>query len=99
MSTRRAELYLHISDSSFSVLKNEFDDPPEVYSLFDEFFQHEVYDRPYVLKLLGTAKGENGDSWKIRRLAALMLEHQIVSLPVGNIQEFDFLFTCLNLKP
>ena len=98
MTKSSTALYLHISDPLFAVLKTEFDDSPEVYHMFDEFFQHGTYNRTYALKLLGRAKAKNLDSWKIRRLAALMLEHQLVNLPVDNIQEFDFFFTCLKIK-
>ena len=41
---------------------------------------------------------ENGTSWDIRRLAVLMLEHQILKIHPDNLDEFDFLLTRLNLK-
>lgn len=37
--------------------------------------------------------------WEIRRLAILMLEHQILKLDPANISEFDFLLRQLGLKP
>ena len=37
-------------------------------------------------------------SWDVRRLAILMLEHQILKLSVDDCDEFDFLFTELRLK-
>src|SRR5437762_3973717 len=89
-------LYAHIADPLFAVLKTEFNDSPEVYHLFDEFLQHETYDRAYALQLLDRAK--QTDAWHIRRLAALMLEHQLVQLPIDRSEEFALLFTRLNIK-
>lgn len=88
-------LYAHIADPLFTVLQTEFNDSPEVYHLFDEFFQHPAYERAYALQLLETAK--RTDSWHIRRLAALMLEHQLVQLPIDRSEEFELLFTRLNI--
>jgi len=85
------EAYPHISDPLFAILKIEFNGSPEVYHFFDEFFRHRGYDRVFALKLIETSRGDHADSWDIRRLAALMLEHQILSLSVANVREFDFL--------
>jgi hypothetical protein len=98
MGQSNGAVYLHISDPLFTVLKTEFNDSPEVYNLFDEFFQHKAYDRAYALKLLEKSKARETTSWNIRRLAALMLEHQMVNLPVDRIQEFDFFFARLKIK-
>lgn len=98
MSENTATSYPHIPDPLCSILRTEFEDSPLVYSLFDDFFAHESYDRPYALKLLDSASGRNQELFEIRRLAVLMLEHQIVLLPVDSTEEFDFIFTCLNIK-
>src|SRR4051812_28106081 len=86
------------TDSLFNLLATEFDDALRAYDLFNEFLQCRFYSRSYSVKLLSVAKGEAGDAWEIRRLATLMLEHQLSKLPAEAIDEFDLLFTRLNLK-
>lgn len=67
--------------------------------LFDEFLRQETYSQSLCLRLLAVASQGTGVSWDTRRLAVLMLEHQILKLPPDNIDNFDFLFTQLKLKP
>ncbi|MGH9425812.1 MAG: hypothetical protein ACRD2L_05830, partial [Terriglobia bacterium] len=45
------------------------------------------------------AKQRSDVPWDIRRLAILMLEHQILKLHSDEVDEFDFLLAQLNLKP
>lgn len=98
MGPNRDTLYSHIPNSLFAVLKTEFHAATEVYDLFDEFLRHKSYDRAYALKLLERAKGTGLDSWNVRRLATLMLEHQIVNLSAASIEEFDLFFVRLGIK-
>jgi hypothetical protein len=83
----------------FNIPATEFDDPLRAQELFKAFLQCPSYSRSLLLKLLEAAKGESGDDWEIRRLAALMLEHQVLKIPPEEIEEFDFLLTALKLKP
>ena len=85
--------YLH------KLLATEFDDINPSSELFDEFLQHPTYNRSFCLRLLTLARQSAGLFWEMRRLAVLMLEHQILKLPLDKIDEFDFLLTRLNLKP
>lgn len=85
-------------DRLFNTLATEFDDPLRAYDLFNAFLQCSSYSRALLLKLLGMARGESGDAWELRRLAVLMLEHQVLKIPPENIEEFDLLLTDLNLK-
>ena len=85
-------------DDFLDLLKAEFDDPHSADRLFEELLRHETYDRTFCLKLFEVAKQTGGAAWEIRRLAILMLEHQILKLDPANSKEFDFLFTQLNLK-
>ena len=80
------------------LLKTEFADARAAMLLFAELLQHETYDRGFCLRLFESAKQTGGATWDIRRLAILMLEHQILKLDPANLEEFDFLFTQLNLK-
>jgi hypothetical protein len=80
------------------LLKTEFADARAARRLFAELFQHETYNRGFCLKLFEVANEADGAAWEIRRLAILMLEHQILKLDPDDSKEFDFLFTQLNLK-
>jgi len=85
-------------DRLLSLLTTQFDDTPQAYVLFDEFLQHSSYSRSLCLKLLAVARQGNGMPWDIRRLAVLMLEHQTLKIHPDNLDDFNFLFTHLNLK-
>jgi len=80
------------------LLKAEFADARAAHRLFAELIEQETYDRSFCLKLFEVANEAGGAAWEIRRLAILMLEHQILKLDPANSKEFDFLFTQLNLK-
>jgi hypothetical protein len=86
-------------DRLFNTLATEFDDPLRAYDLFKAFLQCPSYNRTLLIKLLGIAQGGSGDAWEIRRLAILMLEHQVLKIPPAKIAEFDVLLTGLKLKP
>ena len=85
-------------DNLLDLLKAEFADARAAHRLFTELLQHETYDRGFCLRLFEVAKPAGGAPWEIRRLAILMLEHQILKLDPADSKEFDFLFTQLNLK-
>lgn len=80
------------------LIASEFQDAGKAYDLFEEFLRHETYDDDLCLKLIAVAKQRDGASWEIRRLAVLMLEHQVLKLRPENLDEFDLLLTRLNLK-
>jgi hypothetical protein len=82
----------------FNITATEFGDPLRAQELFNAFLQCPSYSRSLLLKLLETARGESGDHWEIRRLAVLMLEHQVLKIPPEDVEEFDFLLTELKLK-
>ncbi len=82
----------------FNLLTTQFDDVSQAFSLFDEFLRHKTYSKCFCLKLLTAAQQRTGTSWDIRRLAVLMLEHQILKIHTDNLDDFDFLLTRLNLK-
>jgi hypothetical protein len=98
MSQSSNPVYPRLSNPILRVLQTEFNDEPDIYELFDEFFQHSVYDRTYALKLLEKAKASEGTSWQIRRVAALMLEHQLANIPAHRTDEFAFFFVRLKIK-
>jgi hypothetical protein len=85
--------------SLLDLLKTEFADARAADRLIVELLRHETYDRGFCLKLFKVANEAGRAAWEIRRLAILMLEHQILKLDPANSKEFDFLFSQLNLKP
>lgn len=81
----------------FAILTTDFDGPDQAFGLLDEFLRHETYQRKFCLSLLSLAKQRTGVPWNIRRLAILMLEHQILKVHADNFSEFDFLLAQLGL--
>lgn len=86
-------------DRLLELLKTEFPNTHQAYELFDDFLQQSGFNRGYCLILLAIARQRTGVAWEIRRLATLMLEHQILRIPPNNFADFDFLLTELQLKP
>lgn len=79
------------------LVRTHFGDSPSAFQLLNEFLGHPSYSRPFFLKLLAVAK-ETETTWNIRRLAVLMLEHQLLKIRLDNFAEFDFVLGQLNLK-
>lgn len=85
-------------DRLLSLLTTQFDAAAQAFDLIAEFLSHNTYSRCLCLKLLAVARQGTGMPWDIRRLAVLMLEHQTLKIHPDNLNEFNFLFTQLNLK-
>jgi hypothetical protein len=81
-----------------TIVTTHFGDSPPAVQLLDEFLGHPAYNRSFCLKLFGLAKDGAETSWSLRRLAILMLEHQILKIHPENLADFDFVFEQLNLK-
>ena len=96
--TRQAETAPSVPAHLSKIIAAEFNEGQRAHNLFEEFFKHNHYSKDFSLKLIKVAK-RAADSWDIRRLAALMLENQALKIPVKAVDEFDFLFVQLNLKP
>ena len=56
------------------------------------------YSPRLAARLLEVAAGRAGDPWEVRRLAALMLQQQMLRLPVGDLPALDRLLFRLDLK-
>jgi len=82
----------------FNLLQTQFEDAPQAHSLFAEFLGHSIYNKCLAEKLLNAAKPAFGNSWEIRRLFVLMLEHQLLKIDPDNAGEFDYFLTELGLK-
>lgn len=81
----------------FKLLTTEFPYDHQVYDIFDEFLRQEIYNKDFCLKLLAIAKQKHEARWDVRRLAMLMLEHQILKIPPNNLDDFGRLFAELKL--
>ena len=81
-----------------SILTLRFEGDTQAYALIDEFLGNETYNKSFFRELIQIARGNTGASWELRRLAVLVLEHQILKIPARSLNEFDFILTELNLK-
>ena len=79
-------------------VSTEFCDAHAASNLLTEFLRQDGYSRSFCLRLLNVAKPPARAEWDIRRLAILMLEHQILQLSPERVEEFDLLLAQLNLK-
>lgn len=66
-------------------------------SLVGRFLASGSYSRPLALDLLDAAAGREGDSWEVRRVAALLLQGQVLRVPAGNLAELELLLSRLGL--
>ena len=82
-----------------SLLPHHFERDAQAYSLVDEFLGKETYNKAFCTRLIEIARGTTGASWDLRRLAVLMLEHQILKISARSLNDFDFILTGLKLKP
>ncbi len=82
-----------------SVIASEFDDDLRAAELFEQFLQQKDYSRVFASTLVDVASGSSREGWEIRRLAVLMLEHQVLKIADHDLDEFDFLLTRLRIKP
>lgn len=79
------------------LLTTGFRDVHRACDLFDEFLGHQTYNQSFCLTLLAVAKPGIATPWDLRRLAILMLEHQILKLQPDDLADFAFILKQLNL--
>src|SRR5215207_355446 len=82
----------------FNLLTSEFHNPSQVFELMDDFLGRRSFDARFCQKLIALGKQRRGVPWNLRRLATLMLEHQILRLDPQDLSAFDSLFVQLKLK-
>jgi hypothetical protein len=70
-----------------------------VMTLVDRFLRQRSYDRTFALELFDIARARRSTSWETRRLAVLMLEHQLLKIPDTDEIEFGFWLTRLGIAP
>jgi len=79
-------------------LANEFDSQPDVAKLISAFLSHGSFSNSFFSSLLTVARDGAGTPWAIRRLAVLMMEHQILQISPTNFVQFNFVLHQLRLK-
>jgi len=81
---------------------SEFDGDVRALRLCRQFAANVSSEHPasfdHTLDLIGTARGESGDAWAVRRLAALLLEHQAAIAIRNGLDRGDALLAALGLK-
>ena len=98
MKSSRRPSRISSDNRLFNLVSTEFSDARAAADLFAEFLRQDGYSRSFCLRLLSLAKQPTKADWDIRRLAVLMLEHQILQLNPERLEDFDFLLAQLNLK-
>ena len=98
MRPAKSRQYPYLPDRLRHIISQSFKPSPLALALFNEFLPSKAYSRSFAFKLIEVARGSVSDSWRIRRLAALMLENQVLKLSSNDIGEFDLLFVQLGLK-
>ncbi|MFY9611558.1 MAG: hypothetical protein WAU45_23465 [Blastocatellia bacterium] len=89
--------HCHLPGYLCDLVGSEFDHDPWALTLVESFLQVKSHQRKFCLELLEIARGGRSFSWELRRLAILMLEHQILKLPPDDSSEFAFLFRELGI--
>lgn len=87
----------NLSEDVLLTLQTELPNFVDGWNLFDEFLSHPTYDRHYAESLIDRSR-QAAAIWAIRRLAALMLHHQLSLLSENNLIEFEFVFEKLGIK-
>src|SRR5215471_1847229 len=85
-------------DRLLRFLANEFDSQPETGKLLSEFLSHRSFSKPFFSSLLSVARDGNGTPWDLRRLAVLMMEHQILQISENNFSQINSVLNQLHLK-
>lgn len=98
MNMSELNIDLRLADVLHDLIKEELGPDPNAYDLVHNFLGHGSYQREFCLELLGIARGRGSFPWELRRLAILMLEHQILKLPQEEVAEFAFLFSELRIQ-
>src|ERR1700749_1609655 len=81
------------------IVSHECGDGPFALALFEEFLSSKAYSESFASKLISLGKGDSGAPWEVRRLAAFVLENQVLKVSPDDAGEFDLLFVRLGLKP
>lgn len=81
-----------------NLLTLRFEGNDAAQALLEKFLENETYNQAFCKELIQIGRGRTGASWELRRLAVLMLEHQILKIGARSLSDFDFILTELNLK-
>jgi len=79
------------------LVTTRFRDVDQVCDLFHEFLKRRIYNQDFCLSLFAIARQRTATPWELRRLAVLMLEHQILKIKPDHAADFAFILTQLKL--
>jgi hypothetical protein len=80
-----------------ALVGEQLDGDERASTLIHQFLHHRCYQREFALELLDIARAGRSWTWEGRRLAVLMLEHQLLKLPEHDAGEFGFWLTRLGI--
>jgi len=80
------------------MLTNEFPEFVPYHDLCAEFLRLKKYEQDFCAKLLAISRQTVDVSWSVRRLAVLMLEHQILKINPDVLGDFESLLDRLSLR-
>jgi hypothetical protein len=92
------EMPAHIPAHLLRPIIKAFGRDQVVLHLFGQFLERRAYDHRFALELIDKARGVAAGSWETRRLAILMLEHQILKISSAQMDQMDLLLVALKLK-
>ena len=100
--TREGSLVLPVNCCSLAarlpqLVGEELDGDERASSLIHHFLHHRGYQREFSLELLDIARAARSWTWETRRVAVLMLEHQLLKLSENDAGEFGFWLTKLGI--
>jgi hypothetical protein len=87
-----------IPEHAVNVLKRIFPAEPAALRLLNAVFGGRGYERATALTLIGVGRGRTAESWELRCLAILLLEHYMRRLSPRNLNEHKILVDSLGIK-
>lgn len=97
MSPPKNVQYRNVPERLRETITREFKHDRPALALFDEFLPLDAYAGDFSARLIDTARGRDGAPWELRRLAALMLENQLLKIAPGDTAEHARVLARLNL--
>jgi len=85
-------------DRTLAVLDAEFADDAHAADLLATFLSATEYSQSVAYRLIETARRRTA-SWRLRRVAVLMLEHTVLKLSAHDVDEFENLSERMGIQP
>jgi len=85
-------------DRTLAVLDAEFANDAQAIDLFTTFLSAAEYSQSVAYRLIETGRRRTA-SWRLRRVAVLLLEHTILKLSAHDVDEFEGLSARIGIQP